>query len=51
MKRTIIKDANILTPQGFQRGNLIIENEKILEVASPLIFNKAKNQINLMVEL
>ena len=35
MKRTIIKDANILTPQGFQRGNLIIENGKILEVASP----------------
>ena len=37
MKRTIIKDANILTPQGFQRGNLIIENKKILEVASPLM--------------
>lgn len=35
MNRTIIKDASILTPQGFQRGNLIIEDGKILEVASP----------------
>ena len=35
MNRTIIKDTSILTPQGFQRGNLIIEDGKILEVASP----------------
>ena len=34
MNRTIIKDTSILTPQGFQRGNLIIEDGKILEVDS-----------------
>lgn len=37
MRRTIIKDISVLTPQGFQRGNMIIDNGKILEVASPLM--------------